>query len=70
MLSLKFFGLVIILVMLIWVIMALWNDENSMYTEDYLGAYYTVPTDDFDPEMEWILQHEEYWYEYEEKELR
>lgn len=70
MLSLKFFGLVIILVMLLRVILALWNDENGMYTEDYLGSYYTDPTDDFDPEMEWILQHEEYWYEYEEKELR
>lgn len=35
MLTLKFFGLVIILVMLLWVIQALWNDENGIFTDDY-----------------------------------
>lgn len=35
MLSLKFFGLVIILVMLLMFILALWNDENGMFTDDY-----------------------------------
>lgn len=35
MLTLKFFGLVIILVMLFRVILALWNDENGMFTDDY-----------------------------------
>ena len=35
MITLKFFGLVIILVMLLWVILSLWNDKNGIFTDDY-----------------------------------
>lgn len=82
MITLKFFGLVIIFVALMNVILALVNDENGMFTDDYNpyedeyrdfifnAEFWNDPTDElFDYESVWLNQHEEYWYEYEEKEL-